>query len=721
MYADSKPARQPVRSWARRRSSGAMAALSAIALVAAAAVPPARAAEGDKPGKATAMPVPAARPVAQAAPGEPEAPAAGAPKAKPPTTRPIGAKPPTTRPIKVSPIAPKPKPAPRDDGPSYKIGRFELSYGREHPDHPPIDPFLRIPIVLGKTAHGFVAPGKGVASQTVRLADFQGEKVEVFFASAIRRINGEIVAAFHRQGIVGVFVAPHKEDMNVRTGKDLRKAGNTTLRLVVSSAVVSEVRTLGGGQRVAVEDRINHPVHARVRRHSPVVPGGLLNKAKLDDYLSLLNRHPGRRVDAAVSAGKKTGEVAVDYLVQENRPWLAYAQTSNTGTEATNKWRHRFGFIHNQFTGNDDILSIDYTTSCFDEPEAQSFSGSYEAPFLDMDRLRWRLFGSWAKFEAEVDSGLGFGENFTGHEWRFGGEMIAYAFQRRQTFLDLLAGAYWWHVLVKNELLQQTGDADLFVPYVGMRLERITEVATTLGSVTLEWNCPGIAGSDEDDLELLGRTLPDRDFVLLRWDVLQSFFLEPLLDPEGWRDVATPGSSTLAHELAFQFRGQCAMNQYRMIPQNERVVGGFFTVRGYPESSVAGDSAVIATAEYRLHIPRLLKPLSLRSDEEQKAVPGTLPLVGTPFRWVPQTVFGRPDWDLIFRAFVDVGRTRMVDAQPFEEDSTLVGAGVGLELQFTRHFNVRCDMGIPCRRLETDAQTVDPGDARLHFVATVLW
>ena len=442
----------------------------------------------------------------------------------------------------------------------------------------------------------------------------------------------------------------------------------------------------------------------------------MLNKGLLDEYVFLKNRAPGRRVDLAVTSGAKRGQVAMDYLVSENKPWLVYAQTSNTGTKATNKWRTRFGFISNQLTGNDDVLSVDYTTACLFGPEAQAASLSYEAPVCKMDRLRWRGYGSWARYEATVSTPQA-GENFNGYEWRIGGELLWNFYQHRELFVDLIGGAYWWHVYVDNQTLQQTGDGDFFVPYVGLRMERITDLSTTVGQVTIEHNCEAIGRTPARDMEPLGRMPVDGDWFLAKWDLLHSFYLEPLVNPKAWRNVNTPKSSTLAHEIFLHFRGQYAFSGYRLIPQNESTAGGFFSVRGYPESAVAGDTVLLGTAEYKVHIPRLL---NIQPDPGKTP----LPLVGTPFRWSPQTVYGRPDWDLIVRAFFDVGRTMNTwrrTAQG-EENYTLMGTGIGVELQFSRYVNFRVDWGIPLRDLETSTLSVDAcGDSRLHFVATFIY
>ncbi len=607
-------------------------------------------------------------------------------------------------------------PAAVDDGPQYKISKFVLSYGREHPAHPDIAPMMNLPIVLGKTAKGYVAPRAGVGEVTVRLADLNGSEPQVFHATAIRRINESIVEAYNRKGLVGVFVEPGKDDIEARTGADKRPDGDTELSLEVWTATVSRIRTLASGDRIATEKRIDNHAHKRIRAKSPVKKGDLLNKGMLDEYVFLKNRAPGRRVDLAVTSGTKRGEVALDYLVSENKPWLAYVQTSNTGTEATNKWRTRFGFVSNQLTGNDDVLSVDYTTACLFEREAQSTSLSYEAPLCKMDRLRWRGYGSWARYEASVQTPQA-GENFSGHEWRIGAELIWNVYQKRELFIDLIGGAYWWHVYVDNETLRQTGEGDFFVPYIGIRAERITDLSTTIGQITLEHNCQAIGKVPARDLEPLGRMPVDGDWLLAKWDLMHSFFLEPVVDPKGWRDINTPKTSTLAHEVMLHFRGQYAFDGYRLIPQNESTAGGFFSVRGYPESAVAGDTVLIATAEYKLHIPRMLK---IQPDPGKTP----LPLVGTPFRWSPQTVYGRPDWDLIFRAFFDAGRTMNTwrrGAQG-EENYTLMGTGIGLELQFSRHVNFRVDWGIPLRDLETSTQSIHAcGDSRIHFVATFIY
>src|SRR5690606_5224186 len=147
--------------------------------------------------------------------------------------------------------------------------------------------------------------------------------------------------------------------------------------------------------------------------------------------------------------------------------------------------------------------------------------------------------------------------------------------------------------------------------------------------------------------------------------------LEPLLMGQAWSDPATPErKATMAHEIAFSLRGQHAFDN-RLIPQHQETVGGMYSVRGYTESIVDGDDALIGSIEYRFHLPRIF---AVQEDPTQT------PLFGRPFRFSRDQRFGRPDWDLIFRGFFDYGRTTNSRRQTFEENETLMGVGVGAEL-----------------------------------------
>jgi hemolysin activation/secretion protein len=397
--------------------------------------------------------------------------------------------------------------------------------------------------------------------------------------------------------------------------------------------------------------------------------------------------------------------------VAENRPFNAYVQGSNTGTEETTEWRERFGLSHNQLTGRDDVLQLDYITGGFSEVHA--VFGSYEAPIWSWDWLRGRVGGAYSQYDASELAILE--SRFEGEQWDVSTQFVANVWQWGDLFVDLFAGARFQRVRTDNQPIVDfpeadvTGKSDFFLPELGLRVERVTRESTLRAAVSGEWNVAAIAGTKSSDLADMGRSFVDEEnFELMRWDLFASFFLEPLVNPAAYDDPATPCSSTLAHEIALSSRGQWAFDN-RLIPAHERIAGGLYTVRGYEQSAVAGDSAALGRAEYRFHLPRALGI---------RPVPTRLPLIGD-FRVTPQQVYGLPDWDLILRGFVDAGRVWVSDRQPGEDHETLVGAGLGVELRILSNLVVSFDWGRALR--EARGGELEKGNNEYHFVATLIY
>lgn len=623
--------------------------------------------------------------------------------------------------------------------PKYAVSRFVIRYASENTDHPDPEDVLRSATVrLGIGPGGYIEAREGTAQVTLHVADIADEPMRRFNSLALTAVVQAVFAEYKRRGIVGVVVDAN-EDIHLPlrrdpvtgqlgldtddpdVGKDFRPErrpdARTEIHLVVYTGAVAQVRTQASGERINPDARINNPAHEFIRRRSPVQPGAdgaagrgsLLRKDLVDEFMYRLNRHPGRRVDAAVSAGEQPGELVLDYLVNEVKPWSVYGQISNTGTDETDEWRERVGFVHNQLSGHDDILTVDFVTAALDATNA--LLASYEAPIGDSETWRWRLYGNWNEYTA-ADVGFA-AEDFSGDGWTAGGDLILNFYQERELFLDAVAGARWQYVTTDNDTLGTTGQSDFFIPSLSVRLERQTELATTLASIGLEGNVSGVAGTDEDELDDLGRLETDADWIALKFDASHSFFLEPFFYA-GFDDPAK--APTLAHELQFSVRGQWAPG-YRLVPNFEQVIGGFYSVRGYEESVAAGDTVVMGGVEYRWHIP-----WGFKNDPQA----GTA--FGRTFRWRPQQPYGRADWDLIARGFFDIGYAANSDKQSYEDDELLYGAGIGLEFVFKRNLSLRVDWGVALKDTKSGQDVngtfepeVEAGSSRIHFSGTILY
>jgi hemolysin activation/secretion protein len=594
---------------------------------------------------------------------------------------------------------------------SHRVSSIVFRFVRDNPGLPAPEALLAASVELTSTPGGWSAAEPGQAAQRMTLADLVAQPEPRLTDTGLAAVAPAAVQRMKDLGYVGVYVVPDPTQFHVSDGVvvDTRPAGDTSLVLEVTTGVVTEVRTIAVGERVEPGESLNNPLHDRIRRRSPVAPHAqgdparrdLLLRTKLDAYTARLNRQPGRRVDVAVSApGDQPGSVTLDYMITENRPWLIFGQVSNTGSGSTDALREHFGFIHNDLSNNDDILTLGYQTANFDD--VHQVYGSYDRPLYDSERWRWRVHGAYYRY---VASEVGFPDlDFRGEGWNAGGELAWNFFQRGDLFLDAIAGVRFEHIRVDNELTGLEGEQDFLIPRLALRLQQSRDASRTDATIGLEFNLPGVAGTGEN-LDPLGRVGAVRDFTILRGEATHAFYLDPYLDDQATR------TGNLVHEVLLAAKGQHALGN-RLYPNEEQVAGGLYTVRGYPVAQVAGDNVVIGTIEYRVHLPRAVDP---------EVQPGTL--FGQPFRWKPQYAYGPTDWDLVFKVFIDAARVTNSDRMSFEVDDTLVGAGVGAEFSLTRRLNLRADLGFALLELQDAAggNTVDAGHAELHLVLTLIY
>lgn len=641
---------------------------------------------------------------------------------------------------------------PEDLGPpNYVVSSLDLEYAEDHPDQPPLEALLPIDVQLRETEFGWAAPRSDEPGVWLEIGGPSNDTIRLE-ASGLARVMRGVVAALLEEGLYGVDVRPSPRDIDLETERDLRPADRTSLSVIINVGRIKQIRTIAAGGRIQDDWKINNEAHTEILERSPLQPTGavasdttdLLNRRELEDYLYRLNRHSGRHVEAALSPAEEPGGIVLDFRVLESKPWYVYAQGSNTGTHRTTDWQTRVGGAHRQVTGRDDVLSFEYMNAGWEgvnnvrlqyqapffgpkrpawmnrrkgDPSLLDWIPREKIPWWGIDRLRWEVDFSWGKSRADRDASLLALENdvVTSKQFQYGGRFIYEVFQYRDFFVDLWGGARIRDVRVRNQVAgdSNTGDAVFFIPNAGIHAERINQLSTLNLNASIRGSSSNI---DEGDLDGLGRDETDDRYAIVDFDLGYSAFLEPLFFPNDWRDPSTQLTSTLAHELAIGVRGQYAFD-YRLIPQVSYPIGGLHSVRGYDQSAAVGDTVVIASLEYRFHIPRALPVVRQ---------PLRIPLLGD-FRAAPQQVYGRPDWDLTFRAFLDFGRSIRNEgsnngAGVNEFDQTLLGAGVGAELQIKSNFTARIDWATALK--STSGRIANPsksGDSKLHVLFSILY
>ena len=591
------------------------------------------------------------------------------------------------------------------EGPRYPIGEIELRYAEDHLLHPPVDLVSSGQYGLGRASDGYVGARRGGDIEWFELRDLGVDGAIPVYATGLRDLCEQIVGELGERGLIGVYVAPDPVQIDPDTGADLRE-DSTTLALVIHTGRVRAVRTFTAGEAPpgALPPVLESPEHEQIASRSPLQPVGAgdpLAKRELDAYVATLNRLPGRVVDVVITPTLTPGVVNLDYLVSEQRPWTISSSISDTGTDQTGEMRQRFSFASYQLTGHDDVLLLDYMTASFDEVNA--LAGSYEANLPLAFGLRGRVNGSWSEYAADQ---FGLSNAFEGEQFEIGGALVSSLVRRPGFFVDATLGARWMDIDVTN--LSTSASMPFFVPEIALSLERTSSTSRVFARLGLEQSLPFVAGtssSDLDDFSAAGRSDVDDGWRLLSLDVRGSFFLRPWLRGVPVRDGRTLRPRELVHEIAWRLGGQYSLGT-RLIAQVEGVLGGPGTVRGYPQSIVAGDSILGGSVEYRYHIP-----LSLSA-----TVPWQLPWGGE-FRPGPDANQRMPDWDFVIATFYDYGQTWNDQAVAGEEDATLSSLGVGLEIVVRQNLSLRIDHGFVLSDVE--AADVSSGDSKTNFAATV--
>ena len=274
----------------------------------------------------------------------------------------------------------------------------------------------------------------------------------------------------------------------------------------------------------------------------------------------------------------------------------------------------------------------------------------------------------------------------------------------------------------------QEGTTNFFLPLVGISTDKATDIYTAFANFQVQVNLPDVAGTDNAQLQNMGRLNVDKDFVIGRYSLGGSFFLEPILFRGSWKAYENEADADkrkgfwkkvqTAQELSFLVHGQYTFDDKRLIPQFEDVIGGFVSVRGYPEAYTAGDDSFVFNAEYRYHIPRSLKPY----DTNQTGDPD--PSKAPKFALRPPTILGRPDLDFILRVFYDLGYVKNNNLQAsLEANRFLTSVGAGAEVQVSRYLNLRLDWGFPLSAVD-DQKTSRPvtvGSSRISFVGVITY
>lgn len=426
--------------------------------------------------------------------------------------------------------------------------------------------------------------------------------------------------------------------------KEYRKQGYLTTIAYVPPQRIEEGRAMiqvveGKLGEVIVEG--NRYFHTSlVKWYWRTKPGEVLRYQAMVKHLARMNKHPDRQVQAALRAGKETGQTDVILKVTEKLPMHAGGSWDRQGTKPIGRFRYGASVRHNNLLGFDDRFILGTVFG-------KEFGAVYTNYAVPVSPYGTTLMFQYTHSQASPKRQFKpFGVHGTSNTYTVA--VIQSIFEKERWSLEAQAGLDF-----KESRTMVQADVSRRDRLRVLRIEPRFQVNDQWGrwSVTNEYafGLKALGAMSENNL-LASRPGADPDFFKFGMQVSR-------VQKMPWQTLAI-----------FSFETQ--LSPSKLTPQEELYLGGSGSVRGYPEGDYLADMGFIARAEY--HVPCRFLPEAWK-----------LPLAK-----------GRLRDQLRLLAFVDrgYGRLRAITAEE-RESRNLTGIGTGFQLQVDDHLSAKVEWG----------------------------
>ena len=548
----------------------------------------------------------------------------------------------------------------------YPVSKISFRYGQEHPALPDLAVIRETSLILRSSGDDVaLADLMRGATGVIKMDDRD------FYDLA------EIpVHLLKDHGFEGVLAFPNPKMINPVSGQDLRVEGDHSLEIVVWWSLLDEIVVEGKGlltiERERLEQRINQFVEQEALKGEPVRTG-------LVEYISDMTNHPSRISRVVLSAGSEPGKVRAVVQTKRNEKPNFSISTSNSGSESTGKWLFNFAARTDQLSGRDDQVSVGYTIS--NTGERHSLSGAYYIPLVNPEFTTLGIGLGYSSYDASTFAvtTVDFEGDNLYLDLSLSGKPNLYLGDNLTPEMEF--GLRMENVSAFNSLFGSSADATMVTPRVSLSLESKGTYRMGNTRASLFGNMSSI---DENDREALGGYDATDRYARLQISHQETFFLGKWIE-----DTFNKAPSEYFSRQLLSIRAQLdfGLSGKRHLPHHQFIAGGTGSVRGYPESPVAGDSGQLLSVEYQI-----------------------------PFYYFADA-YGQDDLPWTVGAFIDWARVGVNDPLFFESDHNLLGIGVGVQILLPRGLYARFDLAKPMRELKVGSSVIDgteSSDYRVH-------
>lgn len=396
---------------------------------------------------------------------------------------------------------------------------------------------------------------------------------------------------------------------------------------------------------------------AKIKEQAPsLAPGQVPNFKKIPHDLVVLNSWPDRQVVPALRAGVVPRTVDVDLNVKDQLPLHATLEMDNRYSQSTKPLRINGSLTYDNLWQRGDTISFNFQTAPQDPNNALVFSGSYLARVPDADWLTLLLYGLVSNSNVSTVGAI----NVVGKGQVVGVRGIATLPGAAGFYDTLSAGVDYKHFDQDVTLSGSTGATPITYYPISATYSASWQGdnAQTHLDLTPTFSIRGF-GSNPDAFDTK-RFDAEGGFFYLRMNLTRTQEL-----PKGF-------------ELFGRVQGQVANEP--LVNSEEFSGGGQDTVRGYLESEVLGDDAILGSVELR--------------------TPSLDHLLGSKVN----------SWR--FFMFGEGGELTTLDPLPEQQAVfNLASTGIGTTIELVDHLNGQVDVAVP---LVTSVAT-KAGQPRVEF------
>ncbi|MCB5190617.1 ShlB/FhaC/HecB family hemolysin secretion/activation protein [Methylobacillus arboreus] len=446
---------------------------------------------------------------------------------------------------------------------------------------------------------------------------------------------------FHDAGYLTVFVNTPEQEVT-----------NKVVKLDVLEGKVEKLRVVGAKY---------YSLGVIKSRAPDLAEGKVPYFPNVQRQLASLNAQPDRQVAPVLRPGKSPGKVEVDLKVEDKLPLHASLELNNRYIANTTHTRLNGSIRYDNLWQLDHSLSLSFQVTPEDTNETRVLSATYVIPTPGGDY--WALYGVVSRSDVAAVGDV----NVVGNGNIFGLRYIhpLPAPALSGYFHNLTLGVDYKDFEESTRLIGTGFNTPIsYMPFfAGYDGTLHADKSTTQLNLGLTFAVRNLGSDEEEFFEK--RSHAEGSFAYLRGDLKHTYKL-----PKDWA-------------LFGRVSGQAASTP--IIANEQFVIGGADSVRGYYEATVLGDKGLFGTAELRT--PSLAKYLDM-------------------------------DGELVASVFYSAGQARIFKPLPEQtSEFKLASFGIGLQLKNWHGVTAVLDFARALRA----AGVVDKGDSLLHFRLAYDW